>query len=652
MPIRFLDEEPTDNRVVNKIRFLDEQPEVATNNEQVEKPGLFEKLKERGSGIYNAVHGDELYGVKNPGLEARALKAAGTLGGAIGDVVSAPVGMAASLIPSGIKQGIGDAGKALASKVGNFELPLYNKQGVREPTKLKDAFSDLPEIYKRSPMPEGSKDVLGDILNTGEVVGAGVGLAKGLTKGVVKNISGEAAETALKNKVKAGMNKGVKPTVIGKPSLKKLESFYEKSTDAVKTIAKNRTAINLVDDVGEAIPMPRNSIEFAQAIDKTKKLIYKKYHDKALAAGDAGANFDVRPIINDIDKFVSGKDFKKRPPKAREYALKLKDELSELAGESPEVIEERIADLNKSLGPYYMGRDKSAEAAIDAAIAIRMRNQLDKQITELAGEGYQQLKNEYGALLNIENEVAKRALVNARKQNKSLLDYTDIFSGGDIAAGVLTMNPALVAKGAAQRGIKEVFKALNDPDRAIKQMFEYAYKNVDEVVEQAPAPSYMKDLTRTIEYPESPAFARKGVKVDEQIGAGMDALNREAAIKQEVIDFLNNKAQAERYASEIITDRKNIASATKEQDIVAGLKSKQKFKAGDIEKLREAERAPQVIDAQLQNELFDSMAKTEEGRNQLINAIRMLRPTMQALTPEQEYIQTMKNWQAGKVRWP
>jgi len=69
--------------------------------------------------------------------------------------------------------------------------------------------------------------------------------------------------------------------------------------------------------------------------------------------------------------------------------------------------------------------------------------------------------------------------VNARKANKGLMDMTDIFTGGDIAAGLLTANPALLAKGTVGKGLKEVFKALNDPDRAIANMFKKTYGHVD-----------------------------------------------------------------------------------------------------------------------------------------------------------------------------
>jgi hypothetical protein len=293
----------------------------------------------------------------------------------------------------------------------------------------------------------------------------------------------KTAEKEATKAIKAGVSKGIKPTVIGKPSLGKMEKFYSKADEAVKTIAENKSSIKLLNDIGEEIPYPRTAGEMAQAIDQTKKHVYKTYHDMALDAGDAGAQFNINPVVNKLKGIAAdpeeilkvGDPRKKYTKDIREYAHKLKMELEELRGETPEIIEARIADLNNSLAGYYDGRVTKAKAQVDASVAQAMREQLDDQITNAIGEGYQELKNKYGALKHIEKEVNKRALVNARRADKSVIDFTDIFTGGELVSGVLTMNPAIIAKGLAGRGIKEVYKGLNNPDRYIKRMFQKVY---------------------------------------------------------------------------------------------------------------------------------------------------------------------------------
>jgi len=280
----------------------------------------------------------------------------------------------------------------------------------------------------------------------------------------------------LENIVKSGISKGIKPTVIGKTTLPKFEGFFKQSEKAVKTILENQNVIKLTDEFGESIPIPRSSAEFAKAIEATKGVIYKKYHGLAVSAGDKKAQFDFNPISKKLDEVISGPKKKKLTPDARVYAAKLKEELSELHGELPDIIEARIKDLNSSLAKFYEGRINKATAEIDASVANLMREELNNKITKAVGGQYSELKKQYGSLLAIEQEVNKRALVNARKAGKSVMDMTDIFTSGDLTAGILTLNPALVSRGVAGRMLKEFYRHLNDPDKSVKEMFLKANK--------------------------------------------------------------------------------------------------------------------------------------------------------------------------------
>lgn len=303
-----------------------------------------------------------------------------------------------------------------------------------------------------------------------------------------------------------GVSKGIKPTVVGKPSLARMEGFYDNAKQAVKTIAENRSDIKIIDDAGEVVAHPRTSAEFAQAIDQAKKKIYKQYHDMSVKAGDGGASFDLSTVKSELNK-ISSSDNLKMNPKVREYAASLADELEELDGAAPDVVEARIADLNNSLAGFYDGRVTKAQAQVDASVANLMRKELDDKITNAVGEGYQDLKNKYGSLKAIEKEVNKRALVNARQNAKGLTDLTDIFTGGEIVSGILSMNPALIAKGVAGRGIKEIYKNINKPDRYIERMFQRAYRDVPESVNQQMVTPAANVVSENL---ETPAYLRKG----------------------------------------------------------------------------------------------------------------------------------------------
>jgi hypothetical protein len=317
----------------------------------------------------------------------------------------------------------------------------------------------------------------GDVLNIAGLPLAGIGgkLASNIEKGVVKSVAdaGKVTPEIADKAIQRGISKGIKPTVVGKKTLSRFEGFYDKANEAVKTIAENKNLIKIVDENGEIVSHPRTAGEMAQAVDQAKKLIYKQYHDMAIAAGDAGAQFDVTPVLAKLDE-VSG-DLKYNP-QIRDYAQNLKKEIEEIHGQSPEVVEERIKDLNSSLTGFYEGRVGKAKAQVDASVAQLMREELDNKIVGAVGEGYQGLKNKYGALKAIEKEVNHRAIVNARKANKGLIDLTDIFTGGDLAAGILTMNPLLLARGAAGKAIMESYKIFNNPEKQIDKMFRTVYK--------------------------------------------------------------------------------------------------------------------------------------------------------------------------------
>jgi len=308
-----------------------------------------------------------------------------------------------------------------------------------------------------------------------------------VSKGAITSF-GKGFKTAVKpdlNKIiETGISKGIKPTVVGKKTLPRYEKFYENANDAVKTIAENKNDIKIVDDAGEVVDHPKTAGQFAQAIDQTKKKIYKQYHEMALQAGDEGAAFKTTPIIQKLEKVASEPDEilastdprLSFPSEIRQYANSLKKEILELEGAPPEIIEKRIEHYNKSLKGFYDGRVTREKAEIDASVANALRQELDDEIINSVGEGYQGLKNKYGSLKAIENEVNHRAIVNARKADKGLLDFTDIFSGGDLALGIVSMNPAWIAKAAAQKGIAQLWKHFNNPDHKIDQMFRAAYK--------------------------------------------------------------------------------------------------------------------------------------------------------------------------------
>jgi len=397
------------------------------------------------------------------------------------------------------KTGLGIAATTLIP--GGKELGTLGKIGINL---AKGAAANIP--FAASALEEGGTEgLIRDVALNTAIDLATLGIAKavpGIKSAIIKKFGKEVTEEVAEKLAKEafekvqkgafdksvdgvgkldkiidkGISKGVKPDFPGKKDFTKRVGFNKKSNDAVKVIAENKDLIKITNDVGEAIPYPKSAGDMASAIQQAKKIVFDQYYSLTKEAGQGGAKFNISNVNEQLEKW--SKDLG-NSPEVREYAKKIKGDLVELHGQSPQIIERRISDLNSSLAGFYDGRATKAKAQIDASIASVMRQDLDDIITNATGTQYSPIKAKYAALKTIEKDVNKRAVVNARRAKVGLIDMTDLFTGGDIAAGLLTANPALLTKGVAGKGIKEVFKALNDPDRAIAKMFKQAYGHVD-----------------------------------------------------------------------------------------------------------------------------------------------------------------------------
>ena len=379
------------------------------------------------------------------------------------------------------------------------------------------------------------------------VVGYGWGkIGASAAEDIARQIPGEIANVSkainptLDNIIQKGIDKGIKPTNIPNNDL---PEFSRKANIAIKTIAENKDALNLEDADGNTINRPKSNADLANAITQTKQNIYQKYTKLAKMAGDNSASqFDARPIIDQLGKVAQapGEELSVNDPRlkysqsARQYAYKMQDEIQELHGASPEIIQSRIQDLNNSLAGYYDGRVAKSVASIDASIAQSMRTQLDSKIENAVGPGYQDLKNQYGSLKSIEDAVNHRALVQARSASKNVFDLTDVFTGAKLVGGIATMNPALVAEAGAGRVIKEIYKSLNNPDRYIDKMFEAAYSDADKTAagKIAAEQTMPKTISQSVPSPQIPdntnipAFWRNGVNPATYPQGQFDAVDR------------------------------------------------------------------------------------------------------------------------------
>jgi hypothetical protein len=398
------------------------------------------------------------------------------------------VGQVAGMGNDIIGQGLVSAYKTIVPDVAQEAIASGAKKVFSTPL-VQGAVKGVTEAY--GGFKEANPNLASDIeavANIGMFVPAakGIGMAGKEGINIAKDVAyavGKPASQILDSTIRQSVEKAIRPSVSKQGTVNLTQKYYENASNAVKNIVTNRGKLVLTDAEGIALEgqLPQTLKQFSEAVGQTKKAIYDQYHNMAAEAGKQGATFDTKHILSKLDDVSSDLKFN---PQVREYANSLKKEVAELHGQPPEVIEARIADLNQSLVGFFEGRVGAAKVKVDASVAGLMREELDDIITKtLEQSGYQGLKKSYGSLKAIEKDVAHRSGIYARLNKKGLIDFTDIFTSGEIVAGLATMNPALLAKGVTMKAVKEYIKYVNDPNHIVKTMF----KDVDDILKREAA---------------------------------------------------------------------------------------------------------------------------------------------------------------------
>jgi len=303
-------------------------------------------------------------------------------------------------------------------------------------------------------------------------------------KGIAE-VGEQASKVALKRSrstlddaVERDLVKAIRPPVSKTATSAATKSYVQKGKEAVNAIVDHKDSLKLGD-----AELPESLQQFSDAIEQTKKQVFKEYNDKALQAGEAGVKVDLGKAANEIAVLADNAVLQDNAPDIINYIKDRSSRLSQRGSYTPEQAQEAIKLYNESLESFYRNPsyDSATRAAVDAVIVNNIRQGLDDAVESIAGEGYQRLKNLYGSLRTIESDVAKRAIVDARKNAAGLIDFADILTGASAAEAILSMNPAQFVASGVAKGIKGYLKYKNDPNVMVKNLF----KRVKSVKEKA-----------------------------------------------------------------------------------------------------------------------------------------------------------------------
>ncbi|WP_395019793.1 hypothetical protein [Dongia sp.] len=353
-----------------------------------------------------------------------------------------------------------------------------------------DALSDTKLFKEAAQYPEHTR-TLEDFLSAGGSLGEIAGTVLGADGAAATAAKSAAAvrslttksEEAIERSIVTNYEKGVKPGLAGRNTNAKQAQYREDIIEGAKTIRDNKLNLELTGEPANAFEgsgqVPTSLQGLSDAIEQTKRVIFDQYDGLATRAGNKGLELSTEPIGTELDAVIGSKSLALTNPRAIAYAKELKQRYGEIGTLDAKTAQEVIQNYNKSLEAFYRNPsyDTASQAAIDAMVANKLRQALDDGISGITGEQYSALKRQYGSLKSIEKDVVKAALRDARKNTKGLIDFADIFSGGQVVNGILSLNPHVIASGAAQKAITEFYKYLNDPNRAIERMF----KEVDKL---------------------------------------------------------------------------------------------------------------------------------------------------------------------------
>lgn len=288
------------------------------------------------------------------------------------------------------------------------------------------------------------------------------------------------------------IEKSIKPTVKGKQSQAAYDQFIDDTLDITDYMSKNKKILEYTDDAGETIrwELPKNLRETSEALWNMKKYIYDQYNSLAQKAGDAWAKVNLNKVYDKLDDLANNNAVNLANPWLKNAIESYKNQLLQYSDDLGNITiqdaQETMKYYNKILDAYFknpwaMATDTSKNivvANLKRGLADAVDDSLDDVLNKsinngsTASEQYRYWKQLYSKIKTIEDEVSKRALVEARKNTKWLsTDIIDALAWGNLVEWLLTQSPTGFVKWAVMKWINAYNKYLNSPDTQIRNLF-------------------------------------------------------------------------------------------------------------------------------------------------------------------------------------
>jgi len=366
------------------------------------------------------------------------------------------------------RSAVSEAASATVNQVKN----IINSGLFGQPERM---FPGAFENLKR--MPKGEKFV-GDVLGGGAIGGA-------VVEGALKGIKAAYAIPAIKQNAAVEkatdlmykLGSGAKVL-----TEKGIEVARQKIGRGLDAIYKHKEALQYGDEAGR---LPKTIEEGISAANQTKQNIMAQYKALSSSMGETPL-VDMSKVGDLIVEAYGTKGKEIAMAGTQKYALDLAKRYKDMGKVSIESAEEAITDFNKILEPFYKKGGFStmadaSQAGVDAVAASSIRKQVDSLIEGANGKSYQDLKNAYGSVAEIEKMLVKvldKEMRKIKKPGVAVLDTVPIMYGA------FTGNVPLVTAGILQKGAQATIKRLTDPTAIAGRAFNVLGKSSEKTLLQ------------------------------------------------------------------------------------------------------------------------------------------------------------------------
>lgn len=276
------------------------------------------------------------------------------------------------------------------------------------------------------------------------------------------------------------IQKSIKPTVKGKQNAKDFDKFIDDTIDSFDAMIKNKEVLQYTDDAWNVVKweLPKNMRELTEAIDSMKRYVWSEVDDTVKQAWWAWAQVKMDAALDMLNDLKNNKAFVNSKPWIENM---IDDYIKMVENAWPMDIQnaqQLTQNLNNQLKAFFKNPQMN-EVSRNAIVSTyndwvkkAINQSLDDVIWNGTSEEFKALKQLYWKLVNIEDEVSKRALVMTRNNSKWLSQTViDSLAWWDLTKSLINMDVAGASEATVMKTIQSIYKYMNDPNRYLNKLF-------------------------------------------------------------------------------------------------------------------------------------------------------------------------------------